>query len=157
MENNSQPLTVSELQRAFSEIGGKVIWALLPVIIYASAQLFRLGNISEHLVLLLGSIVTILAMFGYVGNELTNGVKRKKGLWAMLLSIGGFIPWAFGSYLCLYKGLWSFTHLLNGLTLITLLEAVIFTYLGYKVVSNFHKMTEIGEIIRKGEVEILDK
>jgi len=105
MESNQKmEVSVSQLQAEFSKLGGKAITALAVVLIYSIVQLVRLGNVSDYLFLLVGSLIAGAAIMGHIINELTNGVKGKKSFLAMILAFGGFIPWVFGSYVVFVSG-----------------------------------------------------
>ena len=99
----------------------------------------------------------ITGFIGYIINELTNGVKREKSFLAMFLAFGGLIPWAFGIYIVFVSGFWSLKNLADGFSSIVIIKAIIFVFLGYVVVSNFYKITEIGRNISKGAFAIQDK
>jgi len=158
MENQEKPIiTVSQLQREFVTLSWKAMTALVLVFIYSIVQLIRIGNQADYLLLLIGCILSAVAIMGYIINELTNGVKRKKSFLAMFLAFGGFIPWAFGSYVVFVSGFWSLKELSSGFSSIIILKALIFVFLGYVVVSNFHKITEIGRHISSGSFIIEDK
>jgi len=150
-------VSVSQLQGEFSKLGGKAITALVVVLVYSIVQLSRLGNESDYLLLLIGSLLSGAAIMGYIINELTNGVKGKKSFLAMFLAFGGLIPWAFGSYVVFITGFWSLKNLADGFSSIVILKAIIFVFLGYVVVSNFYKITEIGKTISKKAFTIQDK
>lgn len=158
MESNQKmEVSVSQLQGEFSKLGGKAITALVVVLVYSIVQLSRLGNESDYLLLLIGSLLSGAAIMGYIINELTNGVKGKKSFLAMFLAFGGLIPWAFGSYVVFITGFWSLKNLADGFSSIVILKAIIFVFLGYVVVSNFYKITEIGKTISKKAFTIQDK
>ena len=64
------------------------------------------------------------------------GIKDKKGWIPMFLSIGGFFPWIFGSYLVLVHSSLIFNELINGgFALLFLIELFLSIYLGYLIVS----------------------
>lgn len=157
--NNQEKIiiSVSQIQREFSKLGGKAMTALTVIFVYSIVQLIRIGNQNDYLFLLIGCILSFLTMMGYIINELTNGVKGKKNFFAMFLAFGGFIPWAFGSYVVFIDGFWSLKNLTDGFSIIVILKALIFVFLGYVVVSNFYKITEIGRNISKGVFSIQDK
>lgn len=150
-------LTVSQLQYQFSTLGGKVLTGLIPVLIYSIVQLVRHGNQSDYMLLLVGSLLSAAAVMGYIINELTNGVKGKKGFLAMFLAFAGLIPWAFGSYVVFVSGFWSLKELADGFSIIVILKALAAIFFGYMIVSNFYKITEIGKAISNKAFVIEDK
>ena len=156
-EQEKMDVSISQLQREFVTLAGKAATALIPVFIYSVVRLIRIGNEADYLLLLVGSILSVAAMMGYIITELTNGVKNKKSFLAMILAFGGFIPWAFGTYLVLISGFWSLSELSEGFSSFVILKAIAFVFLGYILVSNFHKITEIGEAISRGAFNIKDE
>jgi len=150
-------ITASQLQYQFSTLGGKVVTGLLPVLIYSIIQLIRHGNQSDYLLLLIGCLLSAAAVMGYIINELTNGVKGKKGFLAMILAFAGFIPWAFGSYVVFVSGFWSLKDLADGFSIMVILKSLAAIFFGYMVVSNFYKITEIGKAISNKAFVISDK
>jgi len=150
-------VSTTQLQREFVTLAGKAVTALVPVFIYSIIQLVRIGNEADYLLLLIGSILSVVAMMGYIGNELTNGVKNKKSFIAMFLAFGGFMPWAFGTYLTIVSGFWSLTELSEGFSIFVILKAIIFVLSGYVLVSNFYKITEIGKAISRDAFNIKDE
>ncbi len=158
MENQEKiTVTTSQLQKEFSTLAGKAIIPLIPIFIYSIIQLIRVGNRADYLLLLIGCILSAAAIMGYIINELTNGVRKKKSFLAMFLAFGGLIPWVFGSYVVFVNGFWSLKELTNGFSSIIILKALFFVFLGYAVVSNFHKITEIGKHISGNSFIIEDK
>jgi hypothetical protein len=155
-EQEKMKVSVSQLQREFVTLAGTATTALIPVSIYAIVQLIRVGNEADYLFLLAGSILSVVAILGFIGNELTNGVRNNKSFLAMILALGGFIPWAFGTYLVLISGFWSLSELLEGFSSFVILKAIVFVSLGYILVSNFYKITEIGKVIHRGIFNITD-
>lgn len=158
MENQEKiMITMSQLQREFITLAGRAAIALIIIFIYSIIQLIRIGNQADYLLLLIGCILSAAAIMGYIINELTNGIKKKKSFLAMFLALGGLIPWIFGSYVVFINGFWSLKELANGFSSIIILKALIFVFLGYVVVSNLHKITEIGKNISGNSFIIEDK
>lgn len=158
MENQEKVIvTVSQLQREFVTLAGRVILALIPIFIYSIIQLIRIGNQADFLLLIIGCILSTVAIMGYIINELTNGVKKKKSFLAMFLAFGGFVPWIFGSYLVFISGFWSLKGLIDGFSIIVIIKSMVFIFLGYIVVSKFHQISEIGKRISNDNFIIKDK
>lgn len=158
MESQEQiAVTVSQLQREFVTLAGRAVAALVPIFIYALVQLWRFGNQSDYLLLLVGSILSAAAIIGYIITELTYGVKKQKSWIAMSLTFGGFIPWAFGSYLVFVDGFWSLRELADGFSIIIILKAMAFIFLGYIVVSKFYKITETGRHVSNNVFIVKDE
>jgi hypothetical protein len=154
---NKQVITVSQINETLYNLAGKAIFALFPIFIYGIIQLFRVGILIDYLILLIGCILSVAAIMGYIINELVNGIRKRKSHLAMILAFGGFIPWLFGSYLFLIKGFWPLRFLLKGFSITLILKSLAFIVLGFIIVSNFHKITKVGENIRNGNFIINDE
>lgn len=143
MENQEKSsIDVLQLKRAFESLAGKAITPLVFIFIYSIVQLIRLGNKSDYLLLLIGCILSVMAIVGF-GYTIVN---KKRSFIHMLLSLSGFIPYLFGAYLVFISGFWSLKELTNGFSIIVILKAIIFVFFGYRLVSEFYQITEIGKL-----------
>jgi hypothetical protein len=147
----------SELGREVAKLGVKALAALAVLLVYSIVQLFRLGNQSDYLFLLVGSLASSAAITGYVFAELTYGVSGRRSFLAMLLVLAGFIPWAFGSYVVFVSGFWSLKNLKYGFSMVVILKAMVLVWLGYAVVKNFWKITEVGVGMREGAFNVREE
>jgi uncharacterized membrane protein YhdT len=150
MENTK--ITASDVQKHLAEIQGRAALALLPIIVFSVVQLFRYGNVSDYLLLLIGSLLSIATMFGYGIAELVWGIKKKKSFIAMFLTFAGLTPWLFGSYLVFVRGFWSLSKLPDGFSVVIIAQFLIFSFLGYKVVKAIYLMSEIGQVVSKSNI-----
>lgn len=172
MESNQKlEVSVSQLHGTMIELGAKAITALGAILIYSIVQLVRLGNQGDYLLLLIGSLASVVAIMGYIFmledraaiaiREQTSGkrglLRSEKGFTKMILAFGGFIPWAFGSYVVFVSGFWSLKNLADGFSTIVIIKATLSIVLGYAVVSSFSKITEVGRGISEGAFAIQDK
>ena len=130
-------------QRVFVLLMTKTFVPLSLVFIFAVVQTIRIGSVaSDNRLLLIGSVLAIVSVFGYTMAGYIYGASGRKSFIAMLLAAGGFIPWAFGSYLVLYRGFWSLLELGNGFDFIVVSKSLFFIFVGYFIVSNFYKIIE---------------
>lgn len=148
MKNQKNSIKMS-LKKVYERMAGRAIIALLPIFIFAIIQLVRFGNQKDYVLLLVGSILSVAGIMGYIIAELRWSVKKQKSWIAMLLIFSGFIPYLFGSYLVFIRGFWSLRELAGGFSFLIIIEVLIFIILGYEVVSKLYKITEIGKRIRK--------
>lgn len=130
-------------QRIFVFLMTKTIIPLFLVLIFAIVQTIRIGfSASDNSILLIGSLLSVVSVFGYTMAGYVYGASGRKSYIAMLLALSGFVPWAFGSYLVFYRGVWSLRELQNGFDLMIIVLSVFFILVGYFIVSNFYKITE---------------
>src|SRR4030095_127055 len=101
------------------------------------------GNQHDYLFLLIGSLLSGVAMMGYMIFDFAYRAKGKKRFIAMFLGLGGLIPWAFASYIFFVRGLWSLTNLVDGFSIVVILKAIVYVILGYTIVSKLLKITEL--------------
>lgn len=57
--------------------------------------------------------------------------------------------WAFGSYMVFYKGFWGLVELKNGFSIWVVVGSIFFILVGYSIVKNFYKITEIDRAFMK--------
>lgn len=129
-------------QRQFSELQGKTGVPLIFVVIYSIAQLIR-GNHSGWMLLGL-SIISFVAIFGYAIASYLYGATGRRSYFAMLLALGGFIPYFFGIYLLAYHGLYGLYTLLQDFMFWHLLKDLLFIWAGYSLVANFYQITQLS-------------
>lgn len=137
-------------QAMFSRLMGKMSISSFVVFVFALVQIIRVGIFAnDYLLLLLGSLLSVVTMLGYTIAGYIYGATGRKSYLATLLAFGGFVPWLFGSYLVFYRGFWMLTDLLNGFDIILIAKSIIFIFLGYFIVSNFYKITELDKKFAK--------
>lgn len=130
-------------QKIFVFLMTKTIIPLSLVFIFAVIQIIRIDFFeSDYGLLLLGSLLSIVSVFCYTMTGYIYGASGRKSYLAMLLTISGFIPWAFGSYLVFYRGFWSLLELRNGFEIMIIAKSIFFILIGYFIVSNFYKIIE---------------
>jgi len=140
--------SIDRLTKEMEFYARKVMIPLILVFTYSSIQFIRIGNHYNYLLLLFGSILSYAAIKGYIHNVMTNSIKLKRGVVPMILNLGGLIPWVFGTYLTFICGLWSLTDLISDFSSMVILKSITNIFLGYVIVSNLYKITEISKIIK---------
>jgi len=156
MEDDKPSVTISEIQRNLSALGGKILAASFPVFLYAIIQLTRLGNTNDYLILLPGSILSVVGAIAYEVAILIYGAKKKKSYLAMLLILIGFTPYLFGCYLVFIRGFWSIKTIINNFSFLLIIETLLSVFLGYIIVKNIYEISQVGEVIRKDTFNISD-
>lgn len=144
-DNEGQNSSASFIREVATELTARAILPLIIVFLYAVVQLIRGENQDNSFFLLVGSIFSAVTILGYFISMAIReyGAIQKKSFLVAILIYGGLVPWAFGVYIVLINGLWSLVSLANGFSIIVILKSVIFLALGYSLVSNLHKMTEL--------------
>lgn len=136
---NKQKATI--LSEDFSlELGSlmtSVIILLLPIFIFSIVQIIKVGNEKDYLLLFIGCILSSAFTFGYMAKG------QKRNMRTMLLSLAGFIPWIFGLYIFFVRGIGSVFELKNDFSFVVILKAIIFIFIGYKLLGKFYQITEI--------------
>jgi hypothetical protein len=94
-----------------------------------------------------GSIVSVIAMFGYGMAIILHAHGTPKSAWKGLVAFSGFLPYLFFLYVFFYRGLWSFDALTNGFSFRPILRAIVFCILSYSALKEFYKITEIGKVV----------
>lgn len=142
----------AELDMLVARLITRAMMVLLLVFLFGVVQLFRHGNRADYLILVVGSVLSGLALFGY-GFLTSKGPKS----WARsLVAFGGLIPYLFGCYLVFYRGLWSLTALLNGFSWTLLVKPLGFVVLGYVVVVGIYRISEFVRKVDEGAIVLND-
>lgn len=144
-------------QRIFIMLMMKVATPLLIVLVFSVVQAIRIEfSTNDNAVLLLGSLLSMASVFGYTIAGYIYGAAGRRSYFGVLLTLGGFIPWAFGIYLIFYRGFWSLIELQNGFEFLIVIKSVAFILLGYFIVSSFYKITEADkaflDLAKKGKL-----
>lgn len=135
------------LKRAKQQ-AGKALLLLFIFLIFPLIQLLRIGANNDYIIIFVGSLISIVGLGGYARANLTSEVKIKSYR-GMFLTMGALLPWLFACYLVLIKGFWSFVELRNGFSLSIILWAVLYIFLGYKIVKNVYEVTEFVKGVPK--------
>lgn len=93
----------------------------------------------DAMVLTVGSVATVVGVFLY-SLTFDKDSESWSNLWIFTLS--GLLPWAFGTYLVLYKGLWGLRALLDGFSLSTVMACLLYIVLGYASVKAMDELTD---------------
>lgn len=127
-----------ECVEAYSRLTLKANMACAAIFILAVVRLIQHGIVWDYPVLLLGSVLSVLGMMGYT--LLDSVWQNRRGVLFMLVAyFGGGIPYIFGCYLILYRGLW---RLIGGFSFNNTFKSLVFIVLGYWIVSGIYEVTE---------------
>lgn len=108
---------------------------------------------ANYVFLAVGSCLSGAAIFGHGFIPMLD---RGKKSWTLtFLSLAGFIPYVFGSYLVVYRGFWALRSLFTAFSFKGLLVPLVFVVLGYQVVNEIYLLTEFVE--KAGRKEIVFK
>ena len=98
-----------EVARAVERLAAVRIGRGLPFValiaVYGLTQGVRLGFLMEdYLVVLVGALLSAMCMVAY-GTEAVGRVMDRENAWAGAIHVGGFVPYFFGGYLIVTRGL----------------------------------------------------
>jgi hypothetical protein len=134
----------SRIRRETEETLSRAIVPVFAILVFASVQGIRIGfRASDYIFLIIGSIVSIIAMFAYGMVPILRARGSPKPGWMKLAAVGRFFPFLFLLYIFFYRGLWPLASLLSGFSLTPVIKAIVFCGLGYRALNNFHKIREI--------------
>jgi hypothetical protein len=156
MIDSSEEVFGREIQRQTSMTLGTAMVAVVTILVFAVGQGFRFGfGAADYMLLIAGSIVSMVAMFGYAMISVMRAYGSPKQAWMGLAAFGGLLLYLFFLYVFFYRGLWSFAALADGFSFRPILRAGAFCMLSYHALRQFYKITELGkvvdEIARKAE------
>lgn len=148
MNSARQEVTVTreQLTEAVSRAVVKGTAPLAVLFLAAVVQMFRHGVSTRYLVLAAGAVVGSVLLVAYAAVTRANLDSPVPRSWlAMLMTVGGLVPYAFGCYLVFYEGFWSLTTLRNGFSLGVAALSVAFIIGGYWVVASTHRISEFAK------------
>jgi hypothetical protein len=159
MRENSQRHVIQfgrELDLFLAEISTMGFIASLSIAVVAAIIIYQDGISAHSEFLLGGSLLSPLAIFGYVWLIIRKADSGgpKPGIGPMLVAVGGFVPYAFGCYLVFYEGLWGFVRLIDAFTFSSLFAKVFYLIAGYVIVHAIYRVSEFGRALDEGRVEV---
>lgn len=116
--------------------------------------LLRHGFSWNSFIVMMACFVSIPVFFYYPLITPRDGARPSRGLFPMFVSFGGLVPYGLGCYLTFYEGLWGLFSLFGNFSLPGLLSGAFFSFLGFKIVDGFYKVTEICRAVDKGKLII---
>lgn len=146
---NTQLPTTSE---NFSHYVTRSVLSLLVIFIIFTIQGFRFGFLhSDYLILILGSLVSIVLIFGYGALSVATVDGAPKRWWMSLVFFLGFLPYLFCLYLILYKGVWGLSAAFSGEQILWVItKSLFFIVFGYFALNNFYKVTALARHLGNG-------
>ena len=144
-----------ELRGHIADQGAKVMLPLFAVMLFSLYILaaYKL-TVWEPITFLLLSIVSVVACFIF-GMSISNQVEVE-GLRKLLIGIVAYIPWLFGTFLFLYKGLWPLTFLLYNFSWWTIFKCIVWIILSYSIVNQYYILTELAVKVSEGKIVVID-
>lgn len=149
-ENKKRVMDLGDFEDLVSHITIKAILFLIALLIAAVVQAARHGLTTHDIILMVGSVLSGVAMFLY-GIQVMAPRGERRALWA-LFTLGGFIPYLFGCYLVFYEGFWRLRQLSQGISLWVILLALCFIIGGYLVVWAMYKLTVLEGHVKSGAI-----
>ncbi len=145
-----------ELDLLIARLTTKGLLASGVVAIIAVVLLVRDDFSTRSIILLAGAVASVAGLIGYIAVVLRTAVAgvARRGLVPMLLTFGGFAPYAFGCYLVFYEGLWGFWRLLDGFTFSSIIAAVLYLIAGYLIVLAIYGISEFGRALTEGRIVV---
>jgi hypothetical protein len=132
-----------EFDLALAELTTRGFIALFLVSAVAIVLIFKDGTSARTLLLLGGSIISAIGIFGFswlIIQKVDMG-GAKPSIKLMLSSLGGLAPYVFGCYLTFYEGLWRGVGLFSNFTLGALLAFLFYLIAGYAIVLSIYRLT----------------
>lgn len=146
----------AELDLFYGKLVSKgVIFAVLIAIVQIT-NLF-LHGIKNHLLLMLAAAVfsaVILLMFGSLAMKEAEAGTIERKLSSSLIAAGAFFPYVFGTYLCVYEGLWKLLGLFGQFSFGSAFSAFFYLIAGFKIVSCVYSISEFNRRVGEGKVVI---
>ena len=147
-------LNGEKLARFVSRLTTKGLIVLIVVAIISVIQIFRLGVSERYILLIAGSLLSMVVLFALsMRIVLDRGVPRRS-LIAFITVIGGFVPYLFGCYLVFYEGFWRLRLLQDEFSVTIVTIALLYIVGGYAVVSAVYKISEFGRAVGEGRVKL---
>lgn len=147
-------MTKKELYATVTHYVGRVTIGLAIVLVYSIAHLIKRGFGTLEPVTLVALVALSIPITILYGAFLCADRKTEKsyGLGCLVLAV--MVPYITGIFICLFEGLWSFTHLLSGFSLFVILKAGIMTVIGFHVLGKLYYLTELCKGLDQGNIVI---
>ena len=136
-----------KIQRETARTLGPAIVAVAVILVLAIVQSVKFGfRAPDYIVLIIGSVVSMVVMFGYGLTSIMRAYGSPMKPWMGLAAIGGMLPNLFFLYVFIYRGIWylAVPILINGFSYIPILHELVFCTLSLYSLRQFLKITEMG-------------
>lgn len=149
---STKSLTDTELALMMARPETRMLFICIAVGATGIVQGFRSGWTTGALVLLVGSVLSVIGMMAFARTV----VRPEVSMTASLSAMGGFAPFLFGCYLVFLRGFWNGRLLFSHFSVTHLIATLVFIYLGYRIVYWCWQLSEIAEAIRTGRLVVRD-
>lgn len=161
MQSQNSPETILELRGGESShylarLMTKPLLIFLTLIVATAVQMFRRGSSAHYWVLVAGSLVAGILLIAFGLLVVIDRGKKRRGIIQMLLAFGGLVPYAFGSYLFFYEGLWRLKLLMGQFSVSTLVVSLLFIIGGFIIVNGTYLLSEFARKVDEGHIAIKD-
>ena len=162
-ESDTPLVTSSTAQRFLVEEMVSLSIPYILVLSYAVIRMFMIGANTDLLILVVGSIISLVAAFAvsiYLIKSLQHGEKlgfssfHQLWLLPMVMTIVSFTPYLFGLFLILFKG---FYLLAIDFSLLRLLMSLIFILLGHWILKKTQMIQEFHSSVHEQIESYIDK
>jgi len=142
-----------KIQRETAMTLGPAIVAVAVILVLAIVQSVKFGfRAPDYIVLIIGSVVSMVVMFGYGLTSIMRAYGSPMKPWMGLAAIGGMLPKFFFMYVLIYRGLWclavpiinGFSYIINGIYYTPIFQELMFCTLSLYSLRQFLKITEMG-------------
>jgi hypothetical protein len=123
----------------------------------ATAALFLVASLltqfdPSRILVIVAALLSLPILFLYPLMTPRNGAPPQRGFLAMVLFLGGFVPYGLGCYLTFYEGIWGLGRLFRAFAVISLLWSLACCLLGLAIVNGMYRLTEICRAVDEGRI-----
>jgi hypothetical protein len=136
-----------EFDLFLAKLTGKAIASCFVIVVVSLLQLIHIGYADKYIFIMVGAIVSPVAMLMYLMQVVKHSGMGKRGFIPMLIAVSGFIPYLFGCYLVFYEGIWNLKSIFNGFSFTVILRSAYYVFFGYAVLMGIYKVSELGKAI----------
>ena len=152
LEAHGVPDTLSEEQ--FAYLTGRISWKPVlglatTAVLFLSASLLT-GFSKSRILVILGALLSPPILFLY--SRLT--LRKRRGVFPMLVGFSGLIPYVLGCYLVFFEGLWGIVGTFRVFALSSLLWSLGCCTLGLVIVYGMYPLTELCRAMDKGLITV---
>ena len=156
---NSQKIYIKygvESDLFFGKLVSKGTFFAFLVAIVQITNLFLHGLTNHYLLILIAAVFSVVILWVYlnlVAKEAETGTIERK-LSSLLIGVGAFFPYLFGTYLCVYEGIWKLLSLFGQFSFGGVFSAFFYLIAGFKIVSCVYNISEFSRSVDEGRVVI---
>ena len=145
-----------ELDLFFGKLVGMGTFFAMLVAVVQIINLFLHGITNHHLLMLVAAMFSVVILLKYASlaiKEAETGIAERK-FSSLLIGVGAFFPYLFGTYLCAYEGIWKLLSLFGQFSFGGVFSAFFYLIAGFKIVSCVYVISEFFRSVDEGRVVI---